>query len=178
MEHLVYYVVVGLLALFATFILIKTSGKSIIVNEVYEERNFKVKKEIEMVGLLGTKFPNIKLYDLERDSFNQAIEDSALYLELVKNLIGEIKIDEETFGFDVSNMFSHLANRGSDSYRTYVHIMRCLTNVNFEAFVGKGITYNFSSFNKRVMNQIEEHVNSIIVEVGTRIVERVIEMED
>jgi hypothetical protein len=146
------------------------------VDNFYEERNFKVKKELEMVGLFKTKFPNIKLYDLERNDYGEIIEESPLYLEIAKYLTKEMVLDDNNPDFDISDMFSKLLDKNSESYKTYVHIMRCVTNVNFESFIRKGLIYNFDGFNKKVMEEIEQHTDSVIVEVGTYIVEQIIEM--
>lgn len=147
-----------------------------VAENIYEERPFPVYKTLEMTGLFNTKFPDIKLYDLERDDELQIIESSPLYVEIAKYLTKEIKIDENDPNFDINEVFVKLGDKESDSYKTYVHIMRCLTNVNFDAFIMKGYKYDFSNFNKEVMREIEYHTDKIIVEVGTYVIEQILDM--
>lgn len=181
MDYLIYsliaVIVTAILGLVAFAVGVKNSVKNVTENH-YEERNFKVKKSLKMTGLFGIQFPDIKLYDLDRNEYGEIAEESPLYIEIVKSLAKEMVIDTTNPDFDVNKVFVKLGDKNSDSYKTYVHIMRCLTNVNFESFVGKGLRYDFSQFNRPVMREIESHVDAIIVEVGTYMIEQIIEMMD
>lgn len=145
------------------------------VNEnIYEDRpQFKVKKSLPMVGLFGTKFKDIQLYDIERNERGEIDTNSDLYKVVANKLINELEISSKQEGFEFSNAFVELGDKNSSRYKSYIYLMRCLTNVNFEAFVMKEGNTNFSSFNPEVLSEIENHVNSIIVEVGGFIINEI-----
>lgn len=175
-EYLVVLIFATAFIYFSLSYVVKSNAKNI-AESAYEDRDFTVKKEVPMVGLFGVKFPDIKLYDLDRDEYGEIIENSPLYIEIAKWLLKEMKnADYGNRNFDINKIFINLNNKDSDSYRTYVHIMRVLTNVNFEAFVNKGMKYDFSKFNRDAMREIETHVDTTIVEIGTYMIEKIIEM--
>lgn len=169
---------IWILLIFVVSIIVIITSKSRIVKSVadkfYEEREFRVKKELKMTGLFGIEFPNIKLYELDRNENGELDENSPLYIYVESKLAKEIRINEKDPNFDISDAFAHMLDKKSKSYFSYIHLMRILTNVNFEAFVIKGMKYDFSRFNKDVLSEIENHVDDVIVEVGTNMIKRIL----
>jgi hypothetical protein len=162
--------------LFVGLFIYKVASTSFLGTALYEDRGFKVKKSLSFIGKFNTKLKDIKLYDLDRDEYGRLIEDSPLYVEIALSLSKELKLDLSNPDFDIRKVFINLNNKDSESYKTYVHIMRCLTNFNFEAIVMKGLKYDFSWFNRHIIKEVEEHTDAIIVEVGSYMVEQIADM--
>jgi hypothetical protein len=157
----------GIFAFFISVIIVYYVVKNMMVSNfiktIYEERAMIVVDEVEMKGALNTRFPKIKLYDIERLPNGELDYESDSFGYVVQLIFPHIKITEELY-VELENI------QDGENYSTYVDLMRVLTNVNFSALrFRKG--YNFGDMNQAVINKVEQHVNKIVSEVFTYLVE-------